>query len=173
MMAQRIARVGTVRFDAVAHAGQRRHEVCVELRRGVRSDEHAVLLRELRDAQRLAEAGRARRIELEIPDRAAFDEVADGVAMDLPLAVGKRDARVRRKLHVVARLQIPVQRLFEPRDVVGLDAARKPNAVVEVVRGVHVEHEQRLTADRFAHAAPPARSPLRALNPPVLSLTPR
>src|SRR5438105_5618940 len=124
--------------------------MAVDFGRMVGNDENTVLLRKLRDAQRFSESRRPRRVELQILDRTAFDEVAHGEPMDLALAVGQRYARGCRKLHVIVRLQVPVQRFLEPRDSVGLDTARKAYAVIEAVSRVHVEHQQYLAPDRFA-----------------------
>ena len=66
LVRQRIAVAPAVRFDAKADFGECGDEVRVNLRRAVRHDEHAVLLRELGHAQPFAETRRARRVELQI-----------------------------------------------------------------------------------------------------------
>src|ERR1700681_3115531 len=114
-------------------------------------DENTVLLGELRYAHRFGESCGPRGIELKILDGPALDEIANGETMDLALAVRQGDTRCAGKLHVVVRLQVPMQRLFEPRDVVRLDPVRKAYAVIQTIGRVHVEHQENVAPDRFAH----------------------
>ena len=67
----------------------------------------------------------------------------------------QRDRRRRREAREIGRLQIPVQRFFEPEDAVRLYAMGKLDAVSEIVGRVHVEHQLRLLADGGAHRANP------------------
>src|SRR5271165_6213546 len=108
-------------FDAKGAARQSEDEVAVQLGRGVRRDHHPVLLGQLGDPQRLGEAGRARRIELNIADAAGDDEVAYRKAGQLALAMRQRDRRRGSEPREVGRLQIPMQWLLEPEDLLRLD----------------------------------------------------
>ena len=114
-----------------------------------------MLFGELRDAQRLGEAGGARRVELHVADAALDDEVAHGKAGQLALAMRQRDRRRRREPGEIGRLQIPMQRLLEPEDPVRLDGMGEFDALGQIVGRVHVEHQQGLVADRPAHRADP------------------
>src|SRR3954470_17284718 len=108
MMRQRIARRGTVRFHAIAHFRQCSNEMRVDFRRMMGHDEYSVLLSELRDTQRLGEARCPRRIELEIFNCPAFDEVTHCKSVDLALAMRKRNARFSCECNIIFRLQIPM-----------------------------------------------------------------
>src|SRR5262245_23227518 len=80
-----------VRFHAEAAARQRRDEMRVQLRCGVRRDHDRVLLVQRRHAQSLGEPGGTRAVELHVADRAAGNEVADREARQLALPVRKRN----------------------------------------------------------------------------------
>ena len=66
------------------------------------------------------------------------------------LAVRQRDRCARSEPGEVGRLQVPVQRLLQPEDVVGLDRAREAHALLQRIGRVHVEHEQHVGPDRPA-----------------------
>src|SRR6478672_3898495 len=51
------------------------------------------------------------------------------------------------------RLQIPMQRLLEPENPMRLDGTSEIDALLQIVRGVHVEHQQCFAAYRPAHRA--------------------
>ena len=97
----------------------------------------------------------AARVELHVTDAALDDEIAHGEAGQLALAMRQRDRRRRGKAREIGRLQIPMQRLFEPEDPVRLDGAGKFDAVRQVIGRIHVEHQQGLIADRSAHRIDP------------------
>src|SRR5215469_1168496 len=126
---QRIGLGSAMRLDAKRAARQREHDVGVQLGRSMRGHHHAVLLRELGYAQRFGEAGRARRVELNVTDTARHNKIAHGKAGQLPLAMRQRDRRRRGKPPEIGRLQIPVQRLLEPEDPVRLDSAGEFHAL--------------------------------------------
>jgi len=90
---QRIGLRSAVGFDAKDAARQRENQMTMQLRRGMRRDHRAVLLRQLRDAQRFGETGGARRVELDVTDAALDDKVAYREAGQFTLAVRQRDRR--------------------------------------------------------------------------------
>ena len=116
-----------------------------------------MLLGEPGDAQGLGEAGGSGRVELYVTDAALDDEIAHREAGQLALAMRQRDRRRRGKAREIGRLQIPMQGLFEPENPVRLDGAGKFDGVRQVVSRVHVEHQQRLVADRSADRTDPLR----------------
>ena len=63
--------------------------------------------------------------------------------------------RCRGEADEVSRLQIPVQRFFQPEDVIGCDSLGEAYAAGDVIRCVHVQHEQHVATDRFAYPADP------------------
>ena len=75
-------------------------------------------------------------------------------------------------LREIGRLQVPVQRLLEPEDAVRLDPPRELDAVGQIVRRVHVEHQ--IGDSPIAARTAPTRSASSAGVPaPVFSLTAR
>ena len=74
-------------------------------------------------------------------------------AGQLALAMRERDRRSRGQPGEIGRLQIPMQRLLEPEDPMRLDGTSEIDALRQIVGCVHVEHQQRLAADRPAHRA--------------------
>ena len=144
-----------MRLDAKGAARLGQHDMGVDFGRGVRRHHDPVLLGQLRDPQRLGEAARARRVELDIADAAIDDEVAHREPGQLALAMGQRDRGRRRQTREIGRLQVPVQRLLEPEDAMRLDRMGKFDAVRQIVGRVHVEHQQRLVADHPPHRADP------------------
>src|SRR5258705_6958260 len=129
----------------------------VQLGRGVRRDHGRVLLGQRGDAQALGETGSGRAVELQIADRAGGDEVAHGEAGELALAVREGYRGGGGQPHEIRRLQIPVQRLFQPVDVERLDPAGELDAAVDVVRRVQFEHYGDVLAHGLAHQPPPPR----------------
>ena len=73
--------------------------------------------------------------------------------MPFALAVCQRNGDRFRQGHIVGRLQVPVQRLLEPVDVVLSNFARETDASVDVVGRVHVEHELDIGPDHLADSA--------------------
>ena len=67
------------------------------------------------------------------------DEIAHREAGQLALAMRQGDRRRRGEPREIGRLQIPVQRLLEPEDAMGLDPMRELDAVGQIVGRVHVE----------------------------------
>src|SRR4030095_11584781 len=120
---QGVARRIAVRFHAEAAARQGRDEMRVQLGRGVRGGHDRVLLGQRGDAQTLGKTRSARAVELHIADRAGGDEVAYREAGELALAVREGYRGGGGQPHEIRRLQIPVQRLFQPVDVERLDPA--------------------------------------------------
>jgi hypothetical protein len=159
---QGVARRIAVRFHAEAAARQGRDEMRVQLGRGVRRDHDRVLLGQRGDAQALGETRSARAVELHVADRAGGDEVAHREAGELALAVREGYRGGGGQPHEIRRLQIPVQRLFQPVDVERLDPAGELDAAVDVVRRVHVEHQGDVLADGLAHRPHPPRLVRRA-----------
>src|SRR5215472_1772079 len=148
---QRIGLRPAMRLDAKRATRQRQHDMGVQFGRGMRRHHHAVLLRELSDAQRLGEPGRARRVELNVTDTARHNKIAYGKAGQLALAMRQRDRCRRGEPRKIGRLQVPMQRLFEPEDPVRLDGAGEFDALRQIVGRIHVEHQQRAVADRPAY----------------------
>ena len=139
-------------FHAERRVSERGDQVAVKVPGGVRRDRHALLFRVVRDAQRFGEAGGARGVELHETDGPGIDEIADRVAMPFALAVRQRDRRCRGETDVVGRLQMPEQRFLQPEDVVWRDRLGEADAAGDVVRRVHIEHEQDVGTDCLAHA---------------------
>ena len=102
-----------------------------------------------------AKAGSAGRVELHVTDAARDDEIAHREAGQLALAMRQRDMGRRRQPGEIGRLQIPMQRLFEPEDLVRLDGAGAFDAVWQVVSRIHIEHQQGLVPDCPADRADP------------------
>src|SRR5271157_947076 len=126
--------------------------MAMQLRGGMWSEHYPVLLGQLSYAQGLGEAGGAGRVELHVADASLDNEIPHREAGKLTLAMCQRDRRCRCQPGEISRLQIPMQRLFEPEDPVRLDRTGKFDAVRQVVGRVHVEHQQGLVADRLAHS---------------------
>jgi hypothetical protein len=114
-----------------------------------------MLLGEMSDAQGLGEAGGAGRVELHITDAARDNKIAHRETGQLPFAVSERDRRRRRQPGEISRLQIPMQRLFEPKNPMRFDGVGEVDAVRQVVGRVHIEHQQRLIADGSSYGADP------------------
>ena len=87
-----------------------------------------------------AKAGSAGRVELHVTDAARDDEIAHREAGQLALAMRQWDMSRRRQPGEIGRLQIPMQRFFEPEDPMRLDRMGKIDAVRHIVRRIHVEH---------------------------------
>src|SRR5271154_5000300 len=79
------------RFGTERGVAERGYQMRVDVQRRMRRNHHATLLRIVRDAQRLGEAGGAGRIKLHEADRAGIDEVADRVAMPFAFAMRQRN----------------------------------------------------------------------------------
>src|SRR5271163_4520055 len=103
--------------------------MAMQLGGGMRGEHYPVLLGEVGDAQGLGEAGGAGCIELHVTDAALDNEIAYRKAGQLALAMRQRDRGRRRQPSEISRLQIPMQRLFEPEDPVRLDRTGKFDAV--------------------------------------------
>ena len=116
-----------------------------------------MLLGELGDAQRLGEAAGAGRVELDIGMPPMVMKSRTVKAGQLALAMRQRDRGRRREPREIGRLQVPVQRLLQPEDVLRLDAAGEVDAVGQIVGRVHVEHQVGRVADRPAHRGDPRR----------------
>ena len=101
--------------------------------RGMRSKHYPVLFGELCDAQRLGEAGAARGIKLNVTYAALHDEIAHGKTRQFALAMRQRDRGRRRQSGEIGRLQIPMQRLFEPEDPIRFDGTGEFDAVGQIV----------------------------------------
>ena len=140
---ERVGLGPAVQFDAEGAARQGEDEMPVQFGRGVRRDDRAVLLGQCGNAQRLGKAGGARRIELNEPDAALDNEIPDGKAGQLALAMRERDRRGRGQPGEIGRLQIPMQRLLKPEDPMRLDGTSEIDALRQIVGRVHVEHQQR------------------------------
>ena len=103
--------------------------MAVQLGGSVRGEPYPVLLGEVGDAQGFGEAGGTGRVELYVTDAALDDEIPYREAGQLALAMRQRDRRRRRQPSEIGRLQILMQRLFEPEDPVRLDRTGKFHAV--------------------------------------------
>ena len=88
---QRVAGRVAVRFSGERGIAERRDQMSVQMPHRMRCDQHAFLFGIVRDPQRFGESGMPRGIELHVTDRAGVDEIADGVAVPLPLAVRQRN----------------------------------------------------------------------------------
>ena len=86
-------------------------------------------------------SGASSGVELHVANAAQHDEIADGKAGQLPLAMRQRDWGRRREAGEIGRLKVPMQRLFEPEDPVRLDGMRKFDAVGQIVARIHVQHQ--------------------------------
>ena len=80
-----------MRFRGERGVAERRDQMAVQMAHRMRCDQHALLFRKMRDPQRFREPRMPRGIELNIADRAGVDEIADGVAVPLPLPVRQRN----------------------------------------------------------------------------------
>ena len=121
--------------------------------RGMRSKHYPVLFGELGDAQRAGEAGAARGIELNVTYAALHDEIAHGKTRQFALAMRQRDRGRRRQSGEIGRLQIPMQRLFEPEDPIRFDGTGEFDAVGQIVGRVHIQHQERFIANGASHSA--------------------
>src|SRR5262245_40718771 len=117
-MVDRVIAIVTRRLRTERGIPECRGDVSLNVRGRVRRNEHAFLLRVTRDAQRLAESGVTRAIELHEADGASVDEVTHGEPVPLALAVCERHGDLLSQRYIVGRLQVPVQWLLEPVDVV-------------------------------------------------------
>ena len=127
----------------------------MHLGRCVRGEHHPVLFGELSYAQRFGEPGAPSGVELHVTDAALHDEIAHRKAGKFPLAMRQLYRRHRSEACEVSRLEIPVQRLFQPEDPVPLDGTGEFDAVGQIIGGVHVQHQKRIVADRPAHGVDP------------------
>ena len=89
--------------------------------------------------------------------------------MPFALTVSERYRRRGRKTHIVGRLQIPVQWLLEPQDVVRCHSLGEADAAGDVVWRVHVQHQLDARTDCLAHYAD-ARNLVRQGQRPGLQL---
>ena len=119
----------------------------------MRGQHYPMLLSKLGDARGLGEAGGAGCVELHITDTALDNEIAHREAGQLALTMRQRDRSRRCQPSEIGRLQVPMKRLLKPKDPVRLDGTGNLDAVRQVVGRVHIEHHQRLVADRSAHRA--------------------
>ena len=87
---------------------------------------------------------------MHVANRAVAHEVARGEACQLTLAVCQRYRRGFSQQREIRRLQIPVQRLFQPKDVVRRNRACELDTCGQVVRGIHVEHQRNVRANGCA-----------------------
>ena len=122
---ERVGIGSAMRLDPVGAARTRQHQMAVNFRRGMRRDDNAVRFGQRGDAQGLGKPGGPRRVELHVTDPASDDEIAHREAGQLALAMRQRDRRRRRETREIGRLQVPVQRFFEPEDALRFDAAAK------------------------------------------------
>src|SRR5215471_14682141 len=155
-ISQRVSLRPAVGLDPEDTTRRSKHKMPVQLRRCMRSEHYPVLLGEMSYAHGLGEAGGAGCVELHVTDTALDNKIANREPGQLALAVSEGDRRRRRQPGEISRLQIPMQRLLEPEDLMRLDGTGEVYAVRQVLGRVHIEHQQRL-ADGSAHGADPFR----------------
>ena len=107
-----------VRFDRKGTGAERRDEVAMNVGGSMGRNEHAVLFRQRGNAQRFGEAGVPCGIKLHKANGARGNEITHGETMPFPLPVRQRDGDGRREADIVGWLQVPVQWLFKPEDVI-------------------------------------------------------
>src|SRR5262249_5226969 len=132
--------------------GDRCDQVHVDLRYQMANDRQIERLGHARDLHPLRDTAYAQEVDHHDVDRAVLEEMAEGDDAVVVLAGGdRRRQRVGDAGH--AGIIVVSGRVFEPEEMIGLDAAPDLDRLIHAPELVDVAHEIDVRSDRLAHHA--------------------